>query len=237
MRSDELQARFARSWTRMLQHQARQTVANLHRIPTTDGIWHVPDSDELVAALDARDAEHIQAARVAMMRTATHGAFAAANLSFDAKNPLIAGVLNRMGRHITNISETMRQHVMGRVQEAYDKGWSIPKTGRELSRDLSAINRNRGILIARTEIRTATEGGGLAAARIEDVAERKFWLATLDASTRDTHAEAFAQYGPGSPGLPLDAPFIVGGYEMQYPGDEDAPPEEICNCRCTIVYE
>jgi hypothetical protein len=30
-------------------------------------------------------------------------------------------------------------------------------------------------------------------------------------------------------------PFMVGGYAMQYPGDESAPYHLTINCRCVLV--
>jgi hypothetical protein len=34
----------------------------------------------------------------------------------------------------------------------------------------------------------------------------------------------------------LDATFDVGEAQLQFPGDPDGPPEEVCNCRCTMEY-
>lgn len=60
----------------------------------------------------------------------------------------------------------------------------------------------------------------------------KRWDAILDDKTRDDHVEVNGAV------VPIDEPFIVGGYEMMYPGDESlgAGPEEIVNCRCSVEY-
>jgi uncharacterized protein with gpF-like domain len=60
----------------------------------------------------------------------------------------------------------------------------------------------------------------------------KRWDAIVDNKTRDTHLEVNGTV------VPIDEPFIVGGYEMMYPGSDElgAPPEEIVNCRCSVEY-
>lgn len=57
----------------------------------------------------------------------------------------------------------------------------------------------------------------------------KEWVAVMDDRTRSSHAEAHGQK------VPLDQPFIVGGWSMMYPGDSTAPPEEVYNCRCVLI--
>jgi hypothetical protein len=59
---------------------------------------------------------------------------------------------------------------------------------------------------------------------------QKEWLATGDSHTRLTHMEADGQT------VGMDEPFIVGGAELQYPGDPDGPSQEVVMCRCTQVY-
>ena len=54
----------------------------------------------------------------------------------------------------------------------------------------------------------------------------------IDDKTREDHVDVNGAV------VPIDEPFIVGGYEMMYPGDESlgAGPEEIINCRCSVEY-
>lgn len=71
-------------------------------------------------------------------------------------------------------------------------------------------------------------------ARMEDAEEegvkvKKRWIATLDNRTRDTHQELDGQE------VPVDEPFEVDGMEIMYPGDPNADPELVYNCRCTMV--
>lgn len=57
----------------------------------------------------------------------------------------------------------------------------------------------------------------------------KVWLSTIDNRTRDTHRAADGQR------VPVGESFIVGGFELEFPGDPDGPAEEIINCRCTML--
>ena len=89
--------------------------------------------------------------------------------------------------------------------------------------------------IARTEAHAAVCYGQLAAARqtAEETGDpyHKRWLATDDPRTRVSHRVADGQT------VPLDKPFRVGGFLLQFPGDPhpEAPHESI-NCRCTLAF-
>lgn len=55
------------------------------------------------------------------------------------------------------------------------------------------------------------------------------WVALLDDKTREEHADADGQV------VGIDEPFIVGGEELEYPGDDNGSDWNICNCRCASV--
>ncbi len=59
----------------------------------------------------------------------------------------------------------------------------------------------------------------------------KGWRTIMDGKERDDHAAANGQV------VPIDCPFIVGGYRMMFPKDSTygAPLHETANCRCMIV--
>lgn len=58
----------------------------------------------------------------------------------------------------------------------------------------------------------------------------KQWHTIMDGRERATHAIANGQI------VPIDQPFIIGGYRMMFPRDTryGAPVREIINCRCSI---
>ena len=59
---------------------------------------------------------------------------------------------------------------------------------------------------------------------------KKKWLATLDNRTRDAHAYLDGEEAE------VDEPFhsILGN--IMYPGDPNADPANVYNCRCTLIY-
>ena len=97
----------------------------------------------------------------------------------------------------------------------------------------------RGETIARTETLKALNAGRQEAldqlienpnndVQAQDVT--RAWDSTGDAKTRETHAAADGQV------MPQGEAFIVGGYQMMYPGDTSlgAPAGETVNCRCVV---
>lgn len=87
--------------------------------------------------------------------------------------------------------------------------------------------------IARTEVIGAYNAGAFAGAtaRAEILEEpmAKRWLATADERTRPTHQDADDQLRR------LEAPFVVGGAPLMFPGDPTGPAHEIIQCRCTLL--
>lgn len=59
---------------------------------------------------------------------------------------------------------------------------------------------------------------------------KKVWIATPDERTRRSHLELDGVE------VGIDEPFeTINGNTLMYPGDPDGEPEEIYNCRCTMV--
>lgn len=63
---------------------------------------------------------------------------------------------------------------------------------------------------------------------------KKIWLDADLPNERESHAQAALDYAPGGdPGpIPVDEPFIVGGFPVMFPGDPGGDPGEVINCRC-----
>ena len=56
-------------------------------------------------------------------------------------------------------------------------------------------------------------------------------MVIMDGKERKSHHDM-----DGYPSIALNEKFIVGGYQMMYPGDSSAPASEIVNCRCGVRY-
>ncbi len=96
----------------------------------------------------------------------------------------------------------------------------------------------RGETIARTETLTALNAGNynsvlqmIETGKVREDQVKRVWDATGDRRTRTTHSIADGQE------VGLNEPFIVGGHQLLYPGDPDAPAEERVNCRCIARTE
>jgi hypothetical protein len=194
--------------------------------------WSMPDQDEVLHRTHAQLAllKAGERLRVPIVKASMEGILQAFGLSFDVRNPLVEGVLENMGQHITSIAETTRRDVMRHLDQSWQRGDSIPRAARYVQAQIKGSSLLRGRTIARTEIIGAVNGGSLAAVKLSDAAAFKQWIATEDDRTREDHADADGQV------VAVADPFDVGGFQMQYPGDQDGPPEEVINCRCTLGY-
>lgn len=86
----------------------------------------------------------------------------------------------------------------------------------------------RAELIARTETTRSSNYGNHEIFRAWGV-RRKEWISTLDRRCRPSHLAANEQK------VGIDQPFVVGGWQLMFPGDPNAPLEETANCRCAIL--
>lgn len=103
--------------------------------------------------------------------------------------------------------------------------------GKEYARKITGEKAN-AMRIARTEGHRAQNMGELASAYYAEdqgVQIQRMWDATLDISTRSEHAAADGQT------VALDAPFNVGGEELQFPGDPSGRADNTINCRCHAI--
>ena len=128
-----------------------------------------------------------------------------------------------------------RQKVENCINQGIIQGESIDQIADRLARELKSTNMNRMRLFARTAMTGAQNAGRQK--QMEDAVARgikieKQWLATLDDRTRDTHQHLDGQT------VPVDQSFHVGtknGQEsIRYPGDPNAAPALVYNCRCTM---
>jgi uncharacterized protein with gpF-like domain len=95
--------------------------------------------------------------------------------------------------------------------------------------DMKAAVRN-----ARTMMTTAQNAGrqdALTRAQNIGITNIKVWSATLDGRTRHEHRLLDGQRRKP------DEAFEVEGAKIRYPGDLEAPPHLVWNCRCTLVTQ
>lgn len=146
----------------------------------------------------------------------------------------LAEVTNRLVR----VPEEVFDLVAHQVAAGVNLGEGIPELRKRIDTVLSTTGSerwpNRATVIARTEAIGALNAGRSEAFRALSEQEpdqplERIWLATDDSRTRDTHQAADGQR------VALGQPFIVGGFELAFPGDPSGPPQEVIQCRCTML--
>lgn len=126
-----------------------------------------------------------------------------------------------------------RKQINSTILSSILRGSSLKKIADELQERIKTMNRNSALRAARTAMTTAQNAGrqdGFIAAETLGIKVNKRWIATKDFRTRHDHGAADGQI------VPAEKPFIVGGYEMMFPGDQSfgAPGSQIYNCRCRM---
>ena len=128
-----------------------------------------------------------------------------------------------------------RQKVENAITQGIIQGESVDQIAERLARDLKTGNMNKMRMFARTALTGAQNAGRQK--QMEDALERgidirKQWIATLDDRTRDTHRHLDGQI------VGVKESFRIGtkdGTEtIRYPGDPNAAPALVYNCRCTM---
>lgn len=153
------------------------------------------------------------------------------------RRPFAAQYLAEVENRLVRVPDEAYEVVAGQVQAGAALGEGIPELAARVDNALSTTESerwpNRATVIARTEAVGALNAGRSDAFRaFSDEVEtdlEQVWLATDDARTRRSHAEADGQR------VPLGQPFIVGGVPLMFPGDPSGPAHEVIQCRCTML--
>ncbi|MBX4215693.1 hypothetical protein KW797_01970 [Candidatus Parcubacteria bacterium] len=166
--------------------------------------------------------------------------------SFDVHNFEAEDWFNKTSLKFADpITKTSERELAVLLQQAEIEGWTITKTQKALTDVFNqwahgTTNRAtfagarlppyRTEMIARTVSMQSYNAGTTTLFENAGVEERE-WLATQDDRTRDDHLAADGQV------MGINEPFVIGGFEMMYPGDDSlgAPLDEIINCRCATL--
>lgn len=140
--------------------------------------------------------------------------------------------LNESGTRITEVTDTTREMVRRLLAEATEQRLTISQTATYMLDNLSSrdFNRNRALVIARTESTTAANKGAMLGNADADYETVKEWIGISDARQRHTHREANGQT------VEPNEDFIVGGELAAYPGDLRLSAAEVIQCRCTVAF-
>lgn len=116
------------------------------------------------------------------------------------------------------------------------QGESLDQIAKRVASGLAMQNYNASLTFARTAMTGAQNSGrdtSLINAKAKGINVVKQWMSTLDGRTRDSHrhmdGETIKVKDKWHPAV-----FSNG---CRFPGDPDGPPQEVYNCRCTMVGE
>lgn len=136
-----------------------------------------------------------------------------------------------------------------RIQEGKDKLWNqqqiqsvmlqsilqgepIPKIADRLADAVGDSNRAAAIRNARTMTTGAENAGRVDSYKRAEkmgIKMEQMWVATLDDRTRYEHRQLDGMR------VVVGEPFEIDGYTIRFPGDPQAEPEMVYNCRCTLI--
>ena len=122
-----------------------------------------------------------------------------------------------------------KKQITASVTSSILQGKSIKHMADDLQSRIVTMNRDSAIRTARTAVTGAQNAGRMDsyfAAEKMGIKCRKEWMATLDGRTRHSHAMLDGEV------VDNDKKFSNG---CRFPGDPQGRPEEIYNCRCTLV--
>lgn len=121
-----------------------------------------------------------------------------------------------------------RRHIREQITQGILQGEAIPSIAKRLEK-VTDMDHSAAVRNARTAATGAQNLGrtdSYKRAEAMGIKMKQEWLATLDGRTRHSHRQ-------------MDGVKIkVGGKfpnGCRYPGDPEGPPEEVYNCRCTLV--
>ncbi len=145
--------------------------------------------------------------------------------------------LTEVRNRMVHLPDEVFDLIAHEVSVGVNAGDGIPELRKRIDSVLSTTDSerwpNRATVVARTEAIGAMNAGRTDAftafAEESDEDLEKAWLATDDNRVRHTHEKADGQRQP------LGSPFIVGGHELRFPGDPLGPPQEVIQCRCTML--
>lgn len=131
------------------------------------------------------------------------------------------------------LTTTTKEIISHTIRKGQEDGLSVEAIAKNLVNNISdsTISRGRAAIIARTETHMAAGYAMQAQAATIGYPVTKTWVAVEDDRTRPTHSEVDGTT------IGNDEYFDVGNDRLLYPGDPDGSPEEVINCRCTLVYE
>ena len=147
-------------------------------------------------------------------------------IAFSVNDPRVTALLLTLQKKIKTINLTLEKQLRETLSAGMQNQETISQLRDRVSHTFD-VSLGRSRVIARTEVGAAYNGGRFEAMKQAGI-ERHEWLASHDDDVRESHADE-----DNSPPVKIGDPFPVTG--LRYPQEPGGPPEEVINCRCSIV--
>lgn len=124
------------------------------------------------------------------------------------------------------------KQINSQVMQGIIQGESIPNIAKRLRESIPGMEYKSAVRNARTTVTGAENKGRMDSyhdAEKMGLILQKQWIATHDGRTRHEHLELDGVIEE------VDEPFVNGYGEIMYPGDPDADPANVYNCRCALA--
>ena len=129
---------------------------------------------------------------------------------------------------LSGVPQSCFDRIQASLQAGIDAGDTTAELSARVKAEFNTIADGEARRIARTET-SAAYGKGRSTAMQSAGVQYKQWLTSGNDNVRPYHAEANGQI------VPIDEPFIVGGEELQYPGDEAGSAGNVIECHCVSI--
>jgi uncharacterized protein with gpF-like domain len=130
--------------------------------------------------------------------------------------------------NVIRTTEDQIAKAIAQVDSGLDNQTMIERITEQVRQTFEGIQANRIPTIVATTVNSAFETGQMRAFRISGV-NQKQWLSQRDGRVRESHDLVDGQQ------VAINQNFDVMGVPLEFPGDPVGPPEEIINCRCTMI--
>lgn len=145
----------------------------------------------------------------------------------------LAWLATEAGKQIVNIASSLVRVIQEKIMDGVRAGQSNKEIARDIRAAAPEISKTRAATIARTETHNSALAAIDATLQYKKIAVKtKTWWSAADKRVRESHREAHGRT------VPYDQAFEVGDGRMMRPGDGSlgAGPEEIVNCRCSVLF-
>jgi uncharacterized protein with gpF-like domain len=139
-------------------------------------------------------------------------------------------IRNRTAQQIKRISDTTRKLIKSTIEKGMEQELTYAEMAKQIRKIGQISNRARATNIARTEAHSVQSHSINESVKSTGIRFKREWSSTLDERTRTSHEDADGQT------VGMEEKFEVGGEELMYPGDSAGSPENVCRCRCVVLY-